>query len=94
MITAHEARKIADTKVKDEHSSPLFKYAIDQIDRYVRDASSRGGRSFSINVNALAPSGKPGLYLRKAVAEELRKNGFLYCETQRSPNCVWFEVGW
>lgn len=94
MITADEARKIADSKVKSEHNSPLFKYAIDQIERNVKDASSRGGRSFSLNVNALASSGKPDLKLRKAVAEELRKNGFSYCETQRSPNCVWFEVSW
>lgn len=95
MITASEARKIADSKVTSEHTSPLFKYAIDQIDRYVKDASSCGRRSFSYNVNALAPgNNKPDLHLRKAVAEELRKNGFSYCETQKSPNCVWFEVGW
>lgn len=94
MITANEARKIANSKVKDEHGSPRFKYAIDQIERYVRDASSCGRRSCSYNVNALVPCGKPELRLRIAVAEELRKNGFSYCETQRSPNCVWFEVGW
>ena len=95
MITADEARKIADTKVKSEHGSPLFKYAMDQIERYVKDASSRGRRSFSLNIDALAPGySKPTLSLRKAVIEELRKNGFSYCETQRSPNCVWFEVGW
>lgn len=95
MITADEARKIADSAVKSEHSSPLFKYAMAQIERYVRDTSICGGRSFSYNVNALAPGyDKPDLHLRKAVAEELRKNGFSYCETQKSPNCVWFEVGW
>ena len=95
MITADEARKIADSKVKSEHGSPFFKYAIDQIERYVRDTSSRGGRSFSYNVNALGPgSTRPNLYLRKAVAEELMKNGFSYRETQRSLNCVWFEVNW
>lgn len=95
MIRADEARKIADSKVKDEHGSPHFKYAIDQIENYVRNASSRGGKSISFNVNALAPGCvKPGLHLRKAVAEELRKNGYSYCEIQRSPNCVWFEVSW
>lgn len=94
MITADEARKIADSKVKSEHDSLCFKYAIDQIERNVKDASSRGGRSFSLNVNALAPAGKPSLGLRKAVSEELKKNGFSYHETQRSPNCTWFEVGW
>ena len=95
MITADEARKIADSKVKSECSSPLFKYVMDQIERYVRDASSCGRRSFSYNVDALAPGyGKPNVSLRKAVGEELRKNGFSYCETQKSPNCVWFEVGW
>ena len=95
MITADEARKIADSKVKDEYSSPHFKHAIYQIDRYVKDASSCGRRSFSLNVNALAPGyGKPSLRLRKAVGEELRKNGFSYSEIQRSPNCVWFEVSW
>ena len=95
MITADEARKIANSKVKDNYSSPHFKYAIDQIDRYVRVASSCGHRSFSYNIDALAPGyRRPGLHLRKAVAEELRKNGFSYSETQKSPNCVWFEVGW
>ena len=94
MITADEARKIADSKVKSEHDSLCFKYAIDQIERNVKDASSCGGRSFSLNVNALAPAGKPAVGLRKAVAEELKKNGFSYCENQRSPNCVWFEVSW
>lgn len=95
MITADEACKIADAKVKDEYGSPFFKYAIDQIERYVRDASSRGDRCFSLNVNALAPGyNKSDLCLRKAIAEELKKNGFSYCETQKSPNCVWFEVSW
>ena len=94
MISANEARKITN-EVKDEHNSFFFKYAIDQIERYIRGASSCGGRSFSYNVNALTPGyNKPNLHLRKAVAEELRKNGFSYCETQRSPNCVWFEVSW
>ena len=94
MITAAEARKITDSKVKDEHNSSLFKYAIDQIERNVKDVSSRGGRRFSLNVNALVPSGKPGLLLRKAIAEELSKNGFSYGETQRSIDCIWFEVSW
>ena len=95
MITANEARKIADSKVKDEYSSPLFKYAIDQIERYVRDASNRGGRSFSYNVDALGPGfTRPDLRLRKAVAEELRKNGFSYIEIWKNIGCVWFEVSW
>ena len=95
MITAAEARKIADSNMKDEHDSFLFKYAIDQIERYVMTTSRHGGRSFSFNVDTLSPGyGKTDLHLRKAVAEELRKNGFSYSETQRSPNCVWFEVSW
>lgn len=95
MITANEARKIADSKVKSEHNSPLFKYAIDQIDRYVRNASSCGRRSFSYNVDALGPgSNRPDLHLRKAVAEELKKNGFSYVEIWKNIGCVWFEVSW
>ena len=95
MITADEARKISDSNMKDEHDSFLFKYAIDQIEIYVMATSRHGGRSFSFNVDTLSPGyGKTDLHLRKAVAEELRKNGFSYSETQRSPNCVWFEVSW
>lgn len=95
MITAEVARSIANSKVASSKDSFLFKYAIDQIERYIRDASSCGRRSFSLNVDALAPVySKPDPLLRKAVAEELMKNGFSYCETQRSPNCTWFEVGW
>ena len=95
MITADEARKIVNSKMKDEHGSPLFKYAIDQIERYIRDTSSRGSRSFSLNINILGPGySRPTMHLRIAVAEELKKNGFSYGETQKSPNCVWFEVSW
>ena len=94
-MTAAEARKISDSDMKDKHDSFLFKYAIDQIERYVMTTSRHGGRSFSFNVDTLSPGyGKTDLHLRKAVAEELRKNGFSYSETQRSPNCVWFEVSW
>ena len=95
MITADEARKIADAKVKDGHSSPLFKYAIDKIEIYVMATSRRGGRSFSFNVDTLSPgNGKTDLQLRKAIAEELRNNGFSYSETRRSIDCIWFEVSW
>lgn len=95
MITADEACKIADSKVKNERRSLLFKYAIDQIERYVRDAARCGRRSFSYNIDALAPGyNKPSLHLRKAIAEELTKNGYSYCETQINHNRVWFEVRW
>ena len=95
MITADEARKIADAKVKDGHSSPLFKYALDKIERFVMATSRRGDRSFSFNVDTLSPGyGKTDLQLRKAIAEELRNNGFSYSETRRSIDCIWFEVSW
>lgn len=95
MITADEACKIVNSKLKDVHNSLLFRYAIDQIERNVKDVSSRGGRRFSLNVNALAPGHvKPSLLLRKAIAEELMKNGFSYSEDQRSLGCVWFAVSW
>ena len=71
MITADEARKISDSNAKDGHCSFLFKYAIDQIERYVRATAGRGGRSFSFNVDTLSPGySKTDLQLRKAVAEE------------------------
>ena len=95
MITAAEARKIADSNMKDGYYSVLFKYAIDQIERYVMTTSRHGGRSFSFNVDTLSPGyGKTDLQLRKAIAEELRKNGFSYSETRRSIDCIWFEVSW
>lgn len=95
MITADEARKIADAKVKDEHISPLFKYAIDKIERFVRDASKYGNRSILYNVDELVPGfASADLQLRKDIAEELRKNGFSYREIRRSIDCIWFEVSW
>ena len=95
MITADEARKISDSNAKDGHCSFLFKYAIDQIERYVMATSRHGGRSFSYNVDTLSPGySKTDLQLRKAIAEELRNNGFSYSETRRSIDCVWFEVSW
>ena len=95
MITADEARKIANSNMKDELNSFLFKYAIDQIERYVMATSRHGGRSFSYNVDTLSPGySKTDLQLRKAIAEELRNNGFSYSETRRSIDCIWFEVSW
>ena len=95
MITAAEACKIANSNMKDELNSFLFKYAIDQIERYVMATSRHGGRSFSFNVDTLSPGySKTDLQLRKAIAEELRNNGFSYSETRRSIDCVWFEVSW
>ena len=95
MITADEARKITEANMKDVRHSFSFKYAIKEIERFVKDASSRGENHFSYNVNALATVlGKADLRLRKAVAAELRKNGFSYYENQRSINCIWFEVSW
>ena len=95
MITAAEARNIAYSNMKDELDSFFFKYAIDQIERYVMATSRHGGRSFSYNVDVLAPGNvMADLQLRKAVAAELRKNGFSYSETRRSIDCIWFEVSW
>lgn len=95
MITAAEARKIADSNMKDEHDSFLFKYAIDKIEKLIRATSCRGGRSFTFNVDMLSPGYvKTDLQLRKAIAEELRNNGFSYSETRRSIDCIWFEVSW
>ena len=95
MITADEARKITDANMKDVQHSPSFKYAIKEIERFVKDASSRGESHFSYNVNALAPGlGNASLQLRRAVADELRKNGFFYVESWRDNNCIWFNVSW
>ena len=95
MITAAEACKIADSNMKDEHDSFLFKYAIDKIERFVRDASSYGDRSILYNVDELVPgSASADLQPRKAIAEELRNNGFSYREIRRSIDCIWFEVSW
>ena len=95
MITAEDARAIADSSVASSKDSLLFKYAIEQVERYVKDASSRGNRCFSLNVDTLGPGyNHPTSCLRKALVEELKKNGFSYHEFQRSPNCVWFEVSW
>lgn len=98
MITADEARKIADSNMKDEHDehdSFLFKYAIDKIEKLIRAASSSGDRSILYNVDELVPGfASADLQLRKAVAKELRKNGFSYSEIRRSIDCIWFEVSW
>ena len=95
MITAEAARSITDSSIASSRDSLLFKYAIEQVERYVKEAASRGKRSFSYNVDALGCGNvRPTLSLRKALAEELKKNGFSYSETWRSIGCVWFEVSW
>lgn len=95
MITAEAARFITDSSIASSRDSLLFKYAIEQVERYVKEAASRGKRSFSYNVDALGCGNvRPTLSLRKALAEELKKNGFSYNEIWKSIGCVWFEVSW
>lgn len=95
MITAEAARSITDSSIASSRDSLLFKYAIEQVERYVKEAASRGKRSFSYNVYALGCGNvRPTLSLRKALAEELKKNGFSYNEIWKSIGCVWFEVSW
>ena len=95
MITAETARSITDSSSAASKDSQLFKYAIEQVERYVKEAANRGERCFSYNVDALGPgSAKPDLHLRKAVAEELKENGYSYREVWKNIGCVWFEVSW
>lgn len=94
MITAEAARSITDSSIASSKDSLLFKYAIEQIERYVKEAASCGKRCFSYNVDALGCGSRPTLYLRKAIAEELKKNGFSYNEIWKNIGCVWFEVSW
>ena len=95
MITAAEASKISDSNMKDEHDSFLFKNAIDKIEKLIRAVASCGDRSILYNVDELVPGfASADRQLRKAVAKELRKNGFSYSEIRRSIDCIWFEVSW
>ena len=95
MITAEAARSITDSSIASSKDSSLFKYAIEQVERYVKEAAGHGKRCFSYNVVALGPgSVRPDLRLRKALAEELKKNGFSYNEIWKNIGCIWFEVSW
>ena len=95
MIPAEVARNIADSNVASSKDSPLFKYALEQVERYVKEAANHGKRCFSYNVDALGPgTTRPSLSMRKALAEELKKNGYSYREVWKSIGCVWFEVHW
>ena len=95
MITAEDARSLTNSSIAKVKDSCLFKYAIEQVERYVKEAASHGKRCFSYNVNALGyDNATPTLDLRKAIAEELRKNGFSYTEIWKDIRCVWFEVSW
>lgn len=95
MITAEAARSITNSSIADAKDSLLFKHAIEQVDSFIKDAASCGKRSFSYNINALGLTGSNvSLSLRRALAEELKKNGFSYNEWWKNIDCVWFEVSW
>ena len=95
MITAEAARSITNSSIANARDSLPFKYAIEQVERYVKEAASHGKRCFSYNVNALGyDNATPTLSLRKALEEELRKNGVSYAEIWKNIGCVWFEVSW
>lgn len=100
MITAEIARSITNSNIANSNIANLrdllpFKYAIEKVEKYVKEAASQGKRYFSYNVDALVWGGyRPTLEMRKAIAEELRKNGFSYTEIWKDNGCVWFEVSW
>lgn len=95
MITAEAARSITNSSIANAKDSLLFKRAIEQVERFIKDAASCGKRRFSYNINALGlTSSNLSLNLRSALAEELKKNGFSYNEFWKNINCVWFEVSW
>ena len=95
MMTAEDARSITNSSIAIAKNSHLFKDAVEKVERFVREAASRGERSFSYNIAALGWNGsKLSLSLRRALAEELKKNGFSYNEFWKNIGCVWFEVSW
>ena len=95
MITAEAACSITNSSIANARDSFLFKYAVGQVERFVKEAASCGKRSFSCNINALGwNSSNVSLSLRKALAEDLRKNGFSYNEIWKNIGCVWLEVSW
>ena len=95
MITAEAARSITNSSIANARDSLLFKYAVDQVERFVKEAANCGKRSFSYNIAALGwTSSNLSLSLRRALAEDLRKNGFSYNEIWKNIGCVWFEVSW
>ena len=91
MITAEAARSLTNSSIANLGD---FKYAIEQVERYVKEAANCGKRRFSYNVSALGIGAKPDLSLRRALAEELKNNGFSYNEFWKNIGCVWFEVSW
>ena len=95
MITAEIARSLTNSNIANLRNSFPFKYAIEQVEKYVKEAASQGKRCFSYNLDALGwDNARPTICLRKAIAEELRKNGFSYTEIWNDIRCVWFEVSW
>lgn len=95
MITAEIARSITNSNIANLRDSLPFKSAIEEVEKYVKEAASQGKRRFSYNVNALGCGGcRPTVGLRKAIAEEFKKNGFSYTEIWKDIGCVWFEVSW
>ena len=98
MITAEAARSITKSSIANLRNTFPFKYAIKKIEMYVKEAASNGKQCFSCNICELIVfRSAPSLVMRKAIAEELRKNGFScteICKNDKSVWSVWFEVSW
>ena len=106
MMTAQMARTLVDKNVNNEAKSSHFKFAIKKIENYIKEACEHGKTSFRYNICALEYTKHPGQFhgefpsqaLRKAIANELQKNGYSYREMNvmniagRFNEC--FEVSW
>lgn len=53
MITVEAARSITNSSIANARDSLHFKYAVNQVERFVKEAASCGKRSFSCNIAAL-----------------------------------------
>lgn len=94
MIKASEAIEMS-TKLHQMFKTESLPHILNSLENRIKGTAGHGQREFSLNIYALEDqSGHlPSPEERKIIADELRSNGYSYCEWDMG-KARWFKVSW
>ena len=90
MLSASEMHKLANESV----SRAAYDYAMNAIERKIKECTFFGNTSFCLNVMAMSSNNTlPSDCLREMIKKTLHEKGYTY-EEKHIARSLWFSVSW